>query len=214
MARFPSDSPSDSVPLTYSSALFPYYQKEQLLPKEDRYLWAFRATGRHPLIVAMDPFLAEQIHDATSLACDFTYKRIHGELQEWEMAMYSHRFQRCAFSPSQPTEQNLTCLNIGITVARVFGCVHSAADFQSLWEAVLDVLKEITGKPLSIPALHGGRGKLGGICLDADGGQALGFARTLLKAGPIPVIQAIADPEEREREILLFILICCLWHFG
>lgn len=64
------------------------FHEDQKLPDDKRYFWVLRMHGNVQLVVTSNPFLASLIHKALYLVCDFTFKRLQGELNEWEVAIF------------------------------------------------------------------------------------------------------------------------------
>lgn len=65
-----------------------YEQDLKSLKPEDQYIWHLRMEGTVKLIVTANPVLASLIHSAQYLVCDYTFKRMNGDLNEWEVAIW------------------------------------------------------------------------------------------------------------------------------
>jgi len=58
------------------------------------------------LIVTMHPYIATLIHEVLSLNIDFTFKRVEGAMDEWEVVAFSDRFKERESTPD--LEHSLT----------------------------------------------------------------------------------------------------------
>jgi hypothetical protein len=65
------------------------YEKDQKLPPDERYLWHLRMEQDIRLVVTMIPTLAALIHDSLALHADYTFKRVHGNLNECEFVIWN-----------------------------------------------------------------------------------------------------------------------------
>jgi hypothetical protein len=65
------------------------YEKDlKTLKPEEQYIWHLRMEGNIKVVVTAHPTLAALIHGARYLICDYTFKRMNGELNEWEVAIW------------------------------------------------------------------------------------------------------------------------------
>jgi len=65
------------------------YEKDlKTLNPEEQYIWHLRMEGNIKVVVTAHPTLAAFIHTARYLVCDYTFKRMNGELNEWEVAIW------------------------------------------------------------------------------------------------------------------------------
>ena len=67
-----------------------YEQDLKNLKPADQYIWHLRMEGDTKLVVTANPQLAALIHRELYLVCDYTFKRVHGQLNEWEVVIW-HR---------------------------------------------------------------------------------------------------------------------------
>lgn len=58
------------------------------LKPDEQYIWHLRMEGNIKVVVTAHPTLAALIHGARYLVCDYTFKRMNGELNEWEVAIW------------------------------------------------------------------------------------------------------------------------------
>ncbi|TDL25080.1 hypothetical protein BD410DRAFT_801771 [Rickenella mellea] len=65
------------------------HAKELKLPPDERYIQAVVTKGDFRIVVVMLPRLAVLVHDASYLVIDFTFKRVRGTMNEWEIVIFS-----------------------------------------------------------------------------------------------------------------------------
>ena len=65
------------------------YEQDQKLPTDQRYLWHLRMEGNIKLVVTMNPILAALFHTALYVVGDYTFKRVHGDLDECEFVVWN-----------------------------------------------------------------------------------------------------------------------------
>lgn len=58
------------------------------LPPAEQYIHVIRMEGTLKLAVCLEADLAELIHEVRYLVPDFTFKRLVGDLNEWEVAIW------------------------------------------------------------------------------------------------------------------------------
>ncbi|KAJ7875053.1 hypothetical protein B0H13DRAFT_1894316 [Mycena leptocephala] len=68
--------------------------KEPLLPKSERYIHTVMSKNGFKLVVTMQPQIASYMHNTLALNIDFTFKRVDGTMNEWEVAGMTDRFNR------------------------------------------------------------------------------------------------------------------------
>ena len=69
------------------------YERDQALPTSEQYLRHIRMESDVKVAVTMNSLLAQLVHRVQYLVCDFTFKRLRGELNEWEVAVWCERLQ-------------------------------------------------------------------------------------------------------------------------
>ncbi len=65
------------------------YKAEQKKPHNERYIHGISTIDGTDIIVTMHPELAMHFHVACAILHDFTYKRLHGEMKEWEVTIWN-----------------------------------------------------------------------------------------------------------------------------
>ncbi|KAJ7791551.1 hypothetical protein B0H14DRAFT_3566646 [Mycena olivaceomarginata] len=73
-----------------------HFTKEASLLPVDRYLHTTMAKNGFRLAVTMHPQIVLFIHQVLSINIDFTFKRVEGNMDEWEVASMSDRFKQCS----------------------------------------------------------------------------------------------------------------------
>lgn len=67
--------------------------REAKIPKAERYLHTVLAKGSTRLIMTMHPGIVKHIHSSRFLAIDYTFKRVSGDMNEWEVAGNIDRYK-------------------------------------------------------------------------------------------------------------------------
>ena len=67
------------------------YHDDQEEQPENRYYWTLNMVGSLHILVTMIPALAQHIHKAREIVCDFTFKRVTGNINEWEVVIFMGR---------------------------------------------------------------------------------------------------------------------------
>ena len=74
--------------LRIHTGIIDQYEKDQKLPLNEHYLWHLRMEGDIKLVVTMNSALVTLIHTALYFVGDYTFKRVHGELDECEFVIW------------------------------------------------------------------------------------------------------------------------------
>lgn len=64
------------------------YERDLALPVNQQYIHVVRMEGDLKLAVCFDSELAKLVHEVRYLVPDFTFKRIVGDLNEWEVVVW------------------------------------------------------------------------------------------------------------------------------
>lgn len=70
------------------------YQGDIATPIKDRYIHAVHAVDTKLIVVTMFADLVALIHKAAYVQVDTTFKRVVGDLNEWELTIYSREATR------------------------------------------------------------------------------------------------------------------------
>ncbi|KAF7327095.1 hypothetical protein MKEN_00285500 [Mycena kentingensis (nom. inval.)] len=144
------------------------------------------------MIVTAVPDLLKLLDDAgvNSFEGDVTYKRVSGDLNEWEGVIYYKPLERA------------------ITVTRVnYGA--SADFFEGMFDQIREVKVAVTGKPIAFERLVPG-GNLIAFNSDMDSAQVLGFSRSLIKTN-VPEHSGI-PANITPQEFAPYIIKLCITH--
>ncbi|KAJ7078715.1 hypothetical protein B0H15DRAFT_859941 [Mycena belliarum] len=124
----------------------------------------------------------------TSMEADTTFRRLAGEMNEWEVVIF------------------LKSLNRAVTVARAYVNRASADFFEQLFDEFQSLKLAITEKPLAFKCFVDG-GNLLALGADMEAAQVIGATRSLLKTSDPEYSQISKDtpPEEVASE---FVKLC------
>ncbi|KAJ7912629.1 hypothetical protein B0H13DRAFT_1874611 [Mycena leptocephala] len=130
--------------------------KEPSLQKSERYIHTAMSKNGFRLVVTMHPQIASHIHSTLALNIDFTFKRVDGEMNEWEVAGMSDRFNR------------------RLTFGSLFCDTASTEAFMQLFIELFDTIAQVTGKPLKLaPFFPDANCRI--VILDGEVPQVLGL---------------------------------------
>ncbi|KAJ7481297.1 hypothetical protein B0H11DRAFT_2193481 [Mycena galericulata] len=82
----------------WNGVLHELNSREILLPKSEHYIHTAVHKNGFRLIVTMHPYIAMFIHNILALIIDYTFKRVEGDLDEWEVAGFVDRVKHCDWS--------------------------------------------------------------------------------------------------------------------
>ncbi|KAJ7182286.1 hypothetical protein C8R43DRAFT_1115930 [Mycena crocata] len=134
-------------------------------PPDKRYIHCCRTTPDGGiLIITGVPFLIKLLDDpgVRAFEDDTTFKRIHGEMNEWELAFYLAAIQRAS------------------TAIRAYINRASTDFFEILFDELQEIKRKITGKVLGMKVFVRG-GNLLVMNADMEAAQILGAARSIMK---------------------------------
>ncbi|KAJ7652738.1 hypothetical protein DFH06DRAFT_1418342 [Mycena polygramma] len=142
--------------------------RELHLPMHDRYIHAAITKGGFRVVVTMHPQIVMFIHRILSLNIDFTFKRVEGKMDEWEVAGFLDRVakRRCFVS--------VQCY----TFASLFCDTKTTEAFAQLFTELFDAITQVTGEPLKMAPFYPGA-KCRVVMMDGEVPQALGYAKFL-----------------------------------
>ncbi|KAJ7825909.1 hypothetical protein B0H14DRAFT_2596247 [Mycena olivaceomarginata] len=168
-----------------------HFTKESSLLPVDQYLHTTMAENGFRLAVTMHPQIALFIHQVLSLNIDFTFKRVEGNMDEWEIASMSDRFKQ------------------RFTFASLFCDVKTTEAFTQLFTELFDTIARVTGKPLKLaPFFPDAKCRI--VMLDGEVPQALGLGHFLVGYND-PEISGINT--RNPVELLGYCLKTCSIHF-
>ena len=65
-----------------------------MLPESERYIQSVISRDSHRIVVTAHADLIKFIHDVLCLQIDFTFKRVEGEFNEWEVVGFLEKLGR------------------------------------------------------------------------------------------------------------------------
>ncbi|KAJ7860306.1 hypothetical protein B0H13DRAFT_1901072 [Mycena leptocephala] len=175
----------------WDGVLYHLSTKEPSLLKSERYIHTAMSKNGFRLVVTMHPQIASHIHSTLALNIDFTFKRVDGEMNEWEVAGMSDRFNR------------------RLTFGSLFCDTASTEAFMQLFIELFDTIAQVTGKPLKLaPFFPDANCRI--VILDEEVPQVLGLGH-FLTIYKNPVISGIHS--HNPIELLSHCLKRCEIHF-
>ncbi|KAJ6610337.1 hypothetical protein B0H10DRAFT_2293174 [Mycena sp. CBHHK59/15] len=160
-------------------------------PLPDRYIHGYLTTADGGVVIlTCVPYLLKLLDDpgVNAFEDDTTYKRVEGEINEWELALYLKAIQRAA------------------TVARIYINRASADFFEIVFDELQRVKISLTGKPLGLkPFVRGGN--LLVMNADMEAAQVLGAARSVMKHND-PEYSGISNDTPATEVVPTFVKIC------
>ncbi|KAJ7651799.1 hypothetical protein B0H17DRAFT_1215189 [Mycena rosella] len=164
------------------------YVQDQQLPIDNQYIHVIRMEGSLKLAFCLDAELAEVVHKVRYLVPDFTFKRIVGNINEWEVAVW------------------LDDDHERVSVSRIYCNRSTKQAFTYIFEGFFMAVEKITGHPVRFKAFDP-EGEILSIHFDMEAAQVQGFALALLK-----LIKG-CHPEEDPDVIVRYVLKLCSIHF-
>ncbi|KAF7295712.1 hypothetical protein MIND_01111600 [Mycena indigotica] len=163
------------------------HYRTEIHPKLDpseRYIHTAIVKDNFRIVVTMHPILAQYIHRVQALCIDYTFKRIDGSMDEWEIVGMLERFNKRVSFGSLYCDSNTTDA------------------FFHLFSEFFDVVKRLTGTEL---ALRGFRpeGTCRAIVMDGEAAQALGLGQFLVQYND-PALSNIHSRDPKELVLHIF----------
>jgi hypothetical protein len=130
------------------------------------------------LVVTLHPQIAMFIHNILSLNIDYTFKRVDGAMDEWEVAGFTERFKERRFTAAMLC----TCSSPyrpGLTFASLYCDKKTKEAFAQLFIELFDTIRQVTGEPLKLaPFFPDAKCRV--VIMDGEVPQAQGFAAFLV----------------------------------
>lgn len=107
--------------------------------------------GGLKLAVCLDTDLAALLHEARYMVPDFTFKRVVGDINEWEVAIWlDGEKESKIFVPNSAD----ICANIdsGVSAARIYCNRATKQAFTYIFEDFFVAIENVTGQPLRFKA--------------------------------------------------------------
>ncbi|KAF7314802.1 hypothetical protein MKEN_00954600 [Mycena kentingensis (nom. inval.)] len=168
--------------------VFHLYRQELKSPVKERYIHRCCVSEAGTMIVTAVPDLLKLLDDAgvNSFEGDFTYKRVSGDLNEWEGVIYYKPLERGMSSSPLPSQSH-----------------------RGMFDQIREVKVAVTGKPIAFERLVPG-GNLIAFNSDMDSAQVLGFSRSLIKTN-VPEHSGI-PANIKPQEFAPYIIKLCITH--
>ncbi|KAJ6550908.1 hypothetical protein B0H10DRAFT_2447027 [Mycena sp. CBHHK59/15] len=170
---------------------FQLYMNGLTKPLPDRYIHGYLTTADGGVVIlTCVPYLLKLLDDpgVNAFEDNTTYKRVEGEINEWELALYLKAIQRA------------------VTVARIYINRASADFFEIVFDELQRVKISLTGKPLGLkPFIRGGN--LLVMNADMEAAQVLGAARSVMKHND-PEYSGISNDTPATEVVPTFVKIC------
>ncbi|KAJ7094972.1 hypothetical protein C8R44DRAFT_989559 [Mycena epipterygia] len=173
------------------TGVFHLYLNNLTKPLPERYIHGYITTPDGGIcILTCVPFLLKLLDDPGVIAFDddATYKRVEGEMNQWELSIFVKMVLRAA------------------SVARAYINRASADFFEQVFDEVQRVKLMVTGKPIPLKRFVRG-GNLLVMNADMDGAQAIGICRSVMKHND-PEYSGIPNNTPPEKIAPYFIKIC------
>ncbi|KAJ7434269.1 hypothetical protein B0H11DRAFT_2118810 [Mycena galericulata] len=173
------------------AGIFPIYLANLKKPLPERYIHSYLTTPDGGIIILTSvPYLMKLLDDpgVTSFDNDTTYKRVEGEMNEWELTIFAKIVQRAA------------------SVVRAY-INRASADFvETLFDELQRVKLQVTGKPMLLKKFVRG-GNLLVMNADMEAAQVVGITRSVMKHND-PEYSGIPNDTPPEEVAPNFVKIC------
>ncbi|KAK6974246.1 hypothetical protein R3P38DRAFT_2447950, partial [Favolaschia claudopus] len=170
---------------------FQLFLEDQKKPLDQRYIHCCRAVNDGGVIIITGvPFLIKLLDDPGVRAFDddTTFKRVEGEMNEWELALFFKAVERA------------------VTAIRAYINRASADFYKILFDELQRVKELITGKVLGMKRFVPG-GNLLVMNADMEAAQVIGIARSVMKTN-IPEYSGIPNDITPAEAAKYFVKIC------
>ncbi|KAJ7824717.1 hypothetical protein B0H14DRAFT_2596999 [Mycena olivaceomarginata] len=165
--------------------------KEAKLLKSERYIFTAMSKNGFQLVVTMHPQIAMLIHKVLSLVIDFTFKRVEGKMDEWEVVGIVERFKK------------------RYTLASLYCDTKTRVAFAQLFTEFFDAVSHVTGERFKLAPFYPDAA-CRVVILDGEVPQAQGFGDFLATYNNPEISQIqTSDP----LELLPNSLKTCSLHF-
>ncbi|KAJ6496154.1 hypothetical protein C8R45DRAFT_1094409 [Mycena sanguinolenta] len=166
-------------------------QREAQLHKSQRYIHTAMSKNGFRLVVTMHPTLAMLLHKILSLNIDFTFKRVEGNMNEWEVVGFVDSVEK------------------RFTLASLYCDTQNKEAFTQLFKEFFDAVAHVTGERLKLAPFYPDA-KCRVVIMDGEVPQAQGLA-AFLEIYNNPRVSGIHTTDETE--LLSLCLKICNPHF-
>ncbi|KAJ7177478.1 hypothetical protein C8R43DRAFT_1118467 [Mycena crocata] len=156
---FIGEKKKDAYPrgMGWEGVLHELSTREVTLPQHERYIHTAISKNGFRIVVTMHPQIAIFIHRILSLNIDFTFKRVEGKMDEWEIAGMLDRHKK------------------RLTFGSLYCDTKTRQAFAQLFTELFDVVHMLTGKRFELAPWYP-NAKCRVIILDGEVPQAQGLA--------------------------------------
>ncbi|KAJ7084812.1 hypothetical protein B0H15DRAFT_802202 [Mycena belliarum] len=141
----------------WEGVLYQLNTREVKLTRSERYIHTAMSKNGFRLVVTMHPQIVRFIHRILSLNIDYTFKRVEGKMNEWEVAGFLDRFKK------------------RITFGSLYCDTATREAFSQLFTELFDTIRLVTGEILKLaPFFPDAACRV--IILDGEVPQAQGLA--------------------------------------
>ncbi|KAJ7891481.1 hypothetical protein B0H13DRAFT_2340573 [Mycena leptocephala] len=169
---------------------FKLFWEDMKKPINDRYIHRL-VTGEDGgvmILTRLSALMKLLDEGVTSFETDTTFRRVAGDINEWEVVIFRKALQRA------------------VTIARAYVNGASADFFERLYDAFQAVRLQVTGKPLAFKRFVKG-GNIIAMNSDMEAAQVLGAARSVFKSND-PEYSGISVDTPGEEVAPEFIKLC------
>ncbi|KAJ7331481.1 hypothetical protein DFH08DRAFT_814787 [Mycena albidolilacea] len=118
--------------MSWEGVLHELNVRERSLAKEDRYIHTAMSKNGFRLVVTMHPYIVMFIHKILSLNIDYTFSRVDGDMDKWEVAGFLDRLKH------------------RLTFASLYCDKKDRTAFTQLFRELFDTIHLVTGEQLKI----------------------------------------------------------------
>ncbi|KAF7310153.1 hypothetical protein MIND_00388700 [Mycena indigotica] len=165
--------------------------KEHELPVSQRYIHAAITNADYNIVVTMHPALAQHIHGVLAIAIDYTFKRVDGDLDEWEVVGFSERYKR------------------RICFATLYCDRKTRPSYERLFTEFFDTINRVTGQQFRLRPFFPDA-NCRAVIMDGEVAQAQGLGDFLMRYN-MPSISKIEELEPLT--LIQYCLKTCTTHF-
>ncbi|KAJ7783940.1 hypothetical protein DFH07DRAFT_1055048 [Mycena maculata] len=138
------------------------YEEDLDLPVDEQYIRIVRMEGELKLAITLDSALAKLIHEVQYAVPDFTFKRVKGSLNEWEVTVWLDGDKE------------------RVSIARIYCNKATAEAFYYIFDGFFMAIKQVTGRPVRFKAFEP-EGNIISLNFDMEAAQIQGLGLALIK---------------------------------
>ncbi|KAK7024854.1 hypothetical protein R3P38DRAFT_3193769 [Favolaschia claudopus] len=177
--------------MDWDGVVYHLNMREPKLAPAERYIHTAMNKNGFKLVVTMHPQIAILIHRVRYLGIDYTFKRVDGEMDEWEVGGFVDRY------------------NQRLTLASLYCDKQNTEAFAQLFKEFFDAIRHVTGEIFKLAPFYPDA-KCRVVILDGEVPQVLGFG-TFLADYNDPNISRIWTREPTK--LVQYCLKVCSVHF-